>query len=227
MIKAIAIDLDDTLIDTSGQLVPLASRKACAEMISQGLACSLADCVAWRTQLAVEHTHRELFTLIARKFGPQEQAETLGRAGAQVFYNHTDIPDPLALLPDADEVLTQLSAQARLFLVTAGAENTQRRKIAAARLEKRFEKIYIIDKFKNQSKQTAFEDILANLQIQPEELLSVGNRLKEEIRLAKILGAQTCYFEFGEHVGESAEQPEDHPDFRVQHWRDFVTACRL
>lgn len=226
MIKAIAIDLDDTLIDTSGLLVPLAATRACRDMIQNGLSCSLEECVDLRAQLAVEHSHRELFTILARQVGSPHPAD-VGEVGAKAFYTHTDIPSPLPLLPDAREALKVLKSKYKLFLVTSGVEVSQRTKIAHADLEREFEDIFIIDKFRNENKQTAFREILRRLDIQPAELLSVGNRLKEEIRLAKRLGAHTCYFEYGEHVGETPEEDADHPDFRVQSWRDFLSTCRL
>ena len=225
-IKAIAIDLDDTLIDTSGLLVPLAAKRACLNMISEGLHCSLEECVALRAQLAVEYSHRELFALIAQRAGHDDFAR-IGDIGAHAFYGHTDLPSPLPLLPDALETLEELKGRYRLFLVTAGIEATQRKKISLARLEPFFEEIFVIDKFQNKNKATAFEAILQKTLFQPQELLSLGNRLKEEIRLAKRLGARTCYFEYGEHVGETPQEPADHPDFRIHRWQDFIRTCQL
>lgn len=226
MIRALAIDLDDTLVDTSGLLVPLAAERSCQAMKEAGLACTLDECLSWRAELAPNHSHREIFQLIARRAGHADD-QKLGDVGSQIFYNHPAIPEPLALLPDADATLTALAEKYLLFLVTSGAPDTQWKKIRAACLENRFQGIFVVDKFNGQHKGEAFAKILELWKLEPAALLSVGNRLREEIRHAKRVGAQTCYFEYGEHVGETPEVPEDHPDFRIFSWKELRTACRL
>lgn len=233
MIQAIAIDLDDTLIDTSGLLVPTAARLACEAMKKAGLACSFEDCMRWRAELAPDHSHKEIFHLIARRAGATEPAlpgavgaDFLGAVGAREFYNPA-IPTPLPLLPDADETLKALEGKYLLFLVTSGVPETQWKKIRAAGLEARFQGIFVVDKFNGEHKGDAFQQILDVWKLEPASLLSVGNRLREEIRHAKRLGARTCYFEYGEHVGETPEKPEDNPDVRIKAWKELRTACRL
>lgn len=45
-IKCIAFDLDDTLVDTSQLLVPLAARQACEAMINNGVKGDIDTCLA-------------------------------------------------------------------------------------------------------------------------------------------------------------------------------------
>lgn len=226
MIRAIAIDLDDTLLDTSGLLVPAASRNACHEMIRLGLQCSLEECLQAREELALHHSHREIFPLIAKKYHAPDQAAA-AQAGIFQFYHHPNLPARLPLMEGADEVLTTLAGRYRLYLVTAGIPEAQMRKIQAAGLHERFVEIFTVDNFKGARKKAAFESILVRENLHPSQLLSIGNRLREEIRQAKECGAQTCYFEYGEHVGEIAQKPEDKPDFIIRHWKDFIPTCRL
>lgn len=225
MIKVIAIDLDDTLVDTSGLLVPNAARAACEAMRKAGLNADLKDCLQWRAELAPNHSHKDIFRLIAEKAGARDPA-LLGDIGSDVFYN-PPIPSPLPLLAGADDVLRELQSRVRLYLVTSGAPETQWKKVRAANLDGRFEGLYVVDKFKGESKETAFQKILSRAGISSAEFLSVGNRLREEIRCAKKLGGHTCYFEYGEHLGETPESPHDHPDFRVSSWEGFLKECRL
>lgn len=226
VIKAIAFDLDDTLINTSGLLVPEAAVQACKAMQAAGLTCTLQECLDWRAALAPHHSHREIFNMIAQRAGAAN-IEELGDVGSRHFYNPPNIPDPLELLEGALDVLNHLRGKYLYFLVTSGAPETQWRKIHATRLKDRFDGIFIVDKFKGENKGTYFQTILQQWSLQPAELLSVGNRLREEIRHAKKRGCQTCYFEHGEHVGEIAEQPEDIADFRVKNWSQFIEACKL
>ena len=224
-IKCLAFDLDDTLLDTSGLLLPMASLQACETMVAQGLQCSTEECMQWRAKLAKEMSHREIFLEIARRFNSGD-IQPLARAGIESFYN-PEIPKNLPLLPFALDNLKTLAAQYTLFLVTSGAPTTQNKKVDAAGLRSFFKKIYTLDGFKGEKKRSAFEDIIASEKINSSELLSIGNRLFEEIRQAKQLGGQTCYFKYGEHVGEIPQVPEDHADFTVLSHRELISTCQL
>lgn len=219
-LKCIAFDLDDTLIDTSGLLVPVASQQACQAMKSLGLNCSMEECERWREKLAKEMSHREIFLEIARKYN-SGNIDAIAAAGIQNFYS-PQIPDRLPLLEGAKNSLEILQDKYTLFLVTSGLVATQRKKVAATGIEGYFKKIYVLDGFKGEKKRIAFQDILQTEKLQPRELLSIGNRLYEEIRQAKQLGAHTCYFKYGEHVGEIPLVPEDHPDYTVLNHQELL-----
>ena len=225
MIRSIAFDLDDTLLDTSGLLLGAAAQEACTAMIREGLPGSLEQCLRLRADLAANLSHKEVFPEIARRLG-SSASERIGSVGVQIFYN-APIPSALPLMKGAYEVLRIVKDRYRLFLVTAGAPATQWEKIRATGLEPFFEKIFVIDKMKNEQKRSAFQEILQTQHDHPQELLSVGNRLAEEIRQAKQLGALTCHFEYGEHAGEEKFEPEDHPDYTIHSWAEFLPSCHL
>lgn len=225
MIQAIAFDLDDTLLDTSRLLLGAAALHACEAMVAKGLPCTVEQCLDWRAELAANLSHKEVFPEIARRTSAPDHA-AIGAAGVQTFYN-APIPPRLPLMDDAEDVLARTEKKYSLYLVTSGAPDTQWEKIRATGIEKRFKGIFVVDKMKNAHKKTAFLEILRKENIPAEKLLSVGNRLAEEIRLAKQLGAWTCHFEYGEHAGEQKFFPEDHPDFTVHSWREFLATCRL
>ncbi len=232
-LKCLAFDLDDTLLDTSGLLLPKAARQACDTMLALGLKCSTEDCMQSRTELAKEMSHREIFLEIARKFGRNQDSrwnhqdlQPMARAGIESFYN-PDIPNTLPLLPFALENLKVLAKNYTLFLVTSGAPLTQNKKVDAAGVRGFFKKVYTLDGFKGEKKRSAFADIISSEKINPWELLSIGNRLFEEIRQAKQLGGKTCYFKYGDHVGEAPQVPEDHADFTVLSHQELILTCQL
>ncbi len=228
-IKCIALDLDDTLLDTSGLLLPMAARKACDTMLALGLQCTTEVCLEWRAKLAKEMSHREIFLEIAKRFGSSSGADQIlpmAKAGIESFYN-PDIPKNLSLLPLALENLKILAKNYKLFLVTSGAPITQNKKIDAAGIRHFFKQVYTLDAFKSEKKKTAFENIIATEKIEAIELMSIGNRLFEEIRQAKQLGARTCYFKYGEHVGEIPQLPEDHADHTVLSHQELISVCQL
>ncbi len=225
MIKAIAFDLDDTLIDTSRVLLPLATANAFKAMVSHGLQIDFKTFDDERKIGTLSMTHKKIFKVIADKFGTTSKEE-MATAGIEAFYN-PELPEVLPILPGAKDNLLSLSKKYTLFVVTAGSVPTQKKKIEASGLSQFFQKAYTIDGFKNERKRIAFENILKNLSLKPEELISIGNRLSQEIHDAKELGCITCYFNYGEHVGEVARNDFEIPDFTVESHKELISTCRL
>lgn len=221
MIRAIAFDLDDTLIDTTGLLVPDAAKQACEAMIAKGYQGGLETCLRERASLATQLSHREIFPRIAG-----DLLKEAGAAGVERFYN-PQLPSFIPLIDGAEEVLQALTGRYRLYLVTAGAPLTQQRKIQASGLESRFVECFTVDGFNGGTKVDAFREIIRREGISPSALLAVGNRLSQEIRAAKSLGGTTCHFVFGEHASETPKNPDENPDFSIERWPEFIPACRL
>jgi putative hydrolase of the HAD superfamily len=224
-IKCIAFDLDDTLLDTSQLLVPMAARRACDAMLNAGVSSDIDTCLQWRASKAAELTHTEIFSEFIRQKGSPTPEVAL-QGALKAFYN-PDVPARLPLMEGAEENLKMLSLKYVLYLVTSGEPAAQQKKIEALQIETFFRKIYLIDTFKQQQKREAFQDILLREKILPEQLISIGNRLSQEIRHAKLCGARTCYFCHGEHVGEKPEQREDYPDFTIFKHAEFARTCGL
>ncbi len=223
--KSIAFDLDDTLLDTSGLLVPLASRRACEAMIAAGLQCSLEECMQMRQKLAADFSHTDIFTRIADHYGTNQHGKAVHDA-LEEFYN-PQIPSTLPLLPHSLENIERLKEDYDLFLVTMGSYECQAKKIQALNIAHHFKKIYILNGFIGEKKDSAFREIVKMQGHAPQELLSVGNRLSSEIRDGKRMGADTCYFAYGEHVGEKPQYPEDHPDYTITHHKELIPTCGL
>ncbi len=225
LVKVIAFDLDDTLLDTSGLLVPRAAERACQAMLNAGLQCTLEQCLTDREILAKELSHREIFAQIASKYGATNSSSAIEGA-LKEFYN-PQIPDQLPLLPGALKNLEILKDRYSLYLVTMGSLPAQQKKIQSLGIASFFKEIFILDSFKGERKETAFRKIIAQENILPWQLLSVGNRLSSEIRDGKICGGQTCYFAYGEHVGEHPAVPEDQPDVTIFSHKELLSACAL
>jgi putative hydrolase of the HAD superfamily len=223
--KAIAFDLDDTLLDTSGLLIPLASQRACEAMIEAGVRCTLEECMRDRKEMSASHSHTEIFTHIVNRYGTNQKGRAVHDA-LEKFYN-PELPAVLPLLPEALENLLYLKKKYKLYLVTVGAPDAQVAKIRSLNIQHLFEKVYVLNGFIGEKKDIAFNDIIARESIKATELLCVGNRLSSEIREGKRCGAMTCYFAHGEHIGETPQCPEDHPDFTVTLHKELIAACDL
>jgi putative hydrolase of the HAD superfamily len=224
--QALAFDLDDTLIDTSRILVPLASQATFEAMKKQGLTGEYLAFEQFRKMGALSMSHQLIFRKLAELMGPPDQIENLTKIGIDTFYNPV-LPKKLALLDGALENLKTLSTRYALYLVTSGVPETQTKKVQIAGIEKYFKKSFFMNGLTRERKKQAFSEMIQTLSIKPTELLSIGNRLSQEIRDAKELGAMTCYFKFGEHVGESPKSSLENPDFTIEKHSELISTCHL
>lgn len=223
-IKSIAFDLDDTLLDTTNLIVPGAVSGSYAALIKGGIAATQAEMETLRSKWNKQMSHKEIFRKIADTFALKNDQAV--QEAIHAFYT-PKVPTKLPLMAGALENLELLKKKYRLYLVTAGDLQTQQAKIKAMDIMSHFQDIYVIDGKKLQAKKDAFVNIIERDQIKAHQLLSVGNRLASEIRDAKLLGGATCYFAYGEHVGEVPEQDADRPDFTIHHHHELISTCSL
>ena len=99
MIKAIAIDLDDTLLDTSGLLAPRATQDAFVYLINNGLKLTLAECEAQRIELIKTISHRDAFEKLAYEYGDENTKKVVPET-IRLFYEPL-IPPHLPMLEGA------------------------------------------------------------------------------------------------------------------------------
>lgn len=226
-ISAIAFDLDDTLLDTSGILVPQASLQAFESLQSAHLRCDFQRFDLERKALSQSHSHREIFLILAQKWAAKkEQIESAAREAVHRFYN-PQIPKSLPLMDGAKKNLEDLSKYHLLFLVTSGDPATQRAKIQALEIINHFKEVFILDGLKDERKLLAFKSLSLKHHLKPSQLLSFGNRLSQEIRDGKAFGAWTCHFSYGEHREEKPTCDLERPDFVIEHHRELIPTCQL
>lgn len=261
--QAWIFDLDDTLLDTSGELIPLVAQKVCAFLVEQKIYSSFSEVnKIWLNKKELFAGQILIQKMIEEKTQPNDPEETLHFArrenslvrqvnsrGSESIANHKlaknskkrvnrtqieewvqqayqifrtpPIPDRLNLLPGAVEVLTQMRASLPLFLVTQGDIPTQMKKVMTLGIADFFRHVYYVDPVKGENKSQAFQSILRQFQFNPEQVLSIGNRLDNEIELSNQLGMQTCYLPYGEHRLEVAQNSEQEPDYVIQSLADL------
>lgn len=225
MIKVIAFDLDDTLLDTSGILAPAATREAFDTLIKAGLKISLEECEKLRIEWIKEVSHRDVFEKLALHHGTAETAVAAEMA-TQLFYEPR-LPEKLPLLEGARSNLDYLKKKYPLYLVTAGTEDAQLKKVKALNIANDFKEIFVVNSLQKKRKKTAFLEILQKNNIHPDELLCIGNSLTSEIRDAIEIQAVSCYFEFGEDRGTLADDPKFRPTYHIKHHSELIQTCRL
>lgn len=229
--KSIIFDLDDTLLDTSGFLIPAAAREACQAMIDAGLNCDLETCLQTRTAILRSNPRSQVYRELAEKIGvrpatyPQAYVNDVAFAGHKAFHIR-NVEENIKLRDGATELLRSLQNKYRLILVTAGDPATQKRKIDLLNIAHFFSQIEIVDVL-TQTKQQAFKKLQEVYGGTPFEYLSVGNRVDSDIAPAKRLGWKTCWVRYGEHIHMTPETADETADFEVEELKDLPQACSL
>ena len=225
MIRAIAFDLDDTLIDTSGILAPKATLDAFKILKDNGLTLSTEDCERIRVEMIRSVSHRDVFDFLAKNHGT-EQTQSALAAAVDAFYSPS-LPENLPLLPGAIDNLKYLQPKYAMYVVTAGFDVAQKDKIKSLGIKKFFKQIFVINSLAKERKKDSFLKILALEDLKPHELLCIGNSLSSEIKDAVSIGAKSCYFQFGEDRGEVDESFLKKIDFHVKNHFDLIEVCDL
>jgi len=167
--KAVVFDLDDTLIDTRGCLVPEALARVAR---AAGVPRERLDAAG------------KSIDEVLRPAGPLSEAV---RAAAAAAWYSPDVPR-LAPVPGALDLLQCLAGITRLFLLTRGDPVRQQRKIDRAGLRDRFEAVIVRPIEATGTKRDDLLAILDRCRIQPHECLVVGDDEHDEIFHARALG---------------------------------------
>ena len=192
-IKAIIFDLDDTLYDCSGTLV-LKSRKLAAKIISKAVKCSETE--ALKLQLELEDClgpKADIFHKIANQYNlPEDFCEEISNT-----INTLEV-EGTTLFPGTMASIDELKRTGyKLFLVTFGNREIQEKKIKVLDLESAFDEIIITEN--PLGKEKCFKEILAKYGLEPEQVLCVGDKIKDEIEVGKRLGMSTALMKHGRH----------------------------
>ncbi len=230
--NVIAFDLDDTLLDTSSCLLPVATAESCQAMMGAGLQCSQDECQKKRKEIAQTDPRNSIFESLALALQPELSGDSqllnnIVEAGKRAFYER-EVNDPLVLCDGALEVLQECFNKYDLFLVSAGDRNTQNQKIDNLGIRNFFKDCLIADPKENMSKLECFQTIL-NIypKLEPNQFLSVGNRLDTDIGHAKQLGWKTCYMKYGEYVNMTPVNDFEKPDFQIKGIHQLTKVCQL
>ncbi len=221
-------DLDDTLLDTFGQLLPQASKEACLAMIEGGLATDLASCLRVRDELAQTSQRAQLFETIVQRFGVKSGAheKQVAQAGFKAFYDRK-VESSIALFPGVRDSLHDLKNRYSLHLVTAGHPDTQDEKLQILDLNSLFESVTVVNSFAGEEKLQAFKLIQKQTKGLPGQYLSIGNRLDTDIAPAKRLGWATCWVKYGEYARSMPAHTNEEPDFIINRIQELIPTCQL
>lgn len=220
-IKAIIFDLDDTLYDCSGTLV-VRGRKHVAKTVARLINCPEEE--AYQLQLDMEKKYGVKANIYEKIVTLYNLPSTYAQELLEEFV-HIDISD-ITVFPDVMDTLIQLKARGyRLVLVTSGDKEIQRKKIDVLGLNNRyFDDIVITGRNKVQAKSDCFQEIMKRYDLQPEEIICVGDKIDDELTAGKSLGITTVMFEHGRHYKAYLKVQDKYikPDYFIKHIKDIL-----
>ncbi|CAN5583990.1 HAD family hydrolase [soil metagenome] len=230
--RHVVFDLDDTILDTSGTLIPAAARRAIETML---LALnSNEDVETWmrrRNEILRADPRADVWLRLAS--GDDEIAD-LGRRS---FFTHPieTLPDEaIRTTPGAFEILAWAEKHATLHLVTSGDLKTQQKKIERVGIGHFFETIQVVDAKHAvvaygipATKHDAFRKIQVRYPELPStDFLSIGNRVDTDLGEAKRHGWKTAWIRYGEHATLTPQNEHEIPDFEVASLADLLSIWR-
>lgn len=226
--KVIVFDLDDTLIDTTNELIPLACQRIHTYLASIGYSESFENFEHLRRNFVKTKSHKEFFKSLAPQFSHAGEVTEVLAALNRYFYE-PEMPASLQLMAGAEDNLKYLNGKYQVFVVTAGVLKAQQRKLELLKISRfvELDHVLIVAEGAFATKKLAFENILTRSNVHPEEMLSVGNRLSQEIRMAKQLNARTCFFKHGEHADDPPQDQFEIPDYTIHSHKELISACLL
>jgi len=218
-IKAVIFDLDDTLYDCTGSLLNAARRRAACAMVEAGLPCSEREAFDLQVRLTRRYGPRcNVFDRIAEMYGLG--ADLVSRA--LEAYNSDEVGD-ISPFPDTVPTLRTLRAQGyRLFLVTSGITRRQQRKIERLGIAEFFDEIIIQDKELGIVREECLLDLMRRHALTPAEIVSVGDRIHSEIRVANHLKMTTVQMVHGRFKSLLPKNDLEEPDYRIRRLSEIL-----
>ena len=211
-------DLDDTLMDTHGQLVGPALKEACQAMIDGGLRAELGPCLQFHTRAFRNDPRSNVFGAMVGHFGVHRgrDPKVVQARGERAFFCR-DVESNIQCFDGATAMLAGLGRSHSLFLVTSGDPKTQQQKVSLLGLEPYFDALYYVNRKPDQTKLKTIRQLLEGHGLSPSQGLVIGDRLDREIRAANELGIHSCHVRHGEFYHLKPTGPEEIPTYQITH----------
>lgn len=190
----IIFDLDDTLIDTSGSIIPFKLERAFFEMKKRG-----ADFKENDLDRLMEINKKELSSKDALKKFLKDYDKKFFEMADKIVYSDVTGENVLEL-KGANKILKELKLFNKLALVSFGRENNQLKKMEKAGIDC---DVFCIMRFLEEgSKRQAYLDVLTKLGFLAEDSLVCGDRSRDLIP-ASDLNMKTIRMRYGRGVIEN------------------------
>lgn len=201
----IIFDLDDTLIDTSGSILPFKLEKALEVMSAKGL--SLSDFNKGLKVLKEIDSRCESTKDALKEFLEIHDAEPhLLEIGLHEVYRKGEFFHEVIPTKNAVETLVELSKKYTLCLVSIGVKEIQLEKMKKAGIDTSlFSRIEICEEH---HKKTSYQNLLNDLNIQSTEVFVCGDRIQRDLLPGKSLGFKTIHMRWGRGLHQKTDMEE-------------------
>ncbi|HHT9130518.1 MAG TPA: uridine diphosphate-N-acetylglucosamine-binding protein YvcK [Candidatus Brocadiaceae bacterium] len=223
-IKAVIFDLDDTLYDCTGSLIDASRKRAARAMVEAGLPCTEEEVYRLQKELTDKHgPYYLVFNEIVNKYHADNKLVNI----AYKAYNSSEV-SVIKPFPDVIPTLKELKEMGyKLFLLTIGVHERQEKKINTLELRPYFDEMVINDQEIGLLMEDCIRDLIKRHNINAGEVAMVGDRVREELRIAKSLGMTTIQMLHGRFKNEPAMNGCDRPDYKIKRIFQIPTILQL
>jgi putative hydrolase of the HAD superfamily len=219
-ICSLILDLDDTLFDCTGLLTDAARLRA-THSILQFNAENTAD---YLCELQAELSDEIGSTEALREIGRRLELSAKVVESATAEYNRDEVEE-IHTFPDVPDTLAALAERGyKLSLVTAGRKDRQRAKIQRLGLDDVFSdslgNLWIHDA--DADKTGPLHEAADRMGFDPQQVLSVGDKLDADIAVSNRLGMVTARLLHGRQKERSPASPDETPDHTIARISDLL-----
>lgn len=196
----IIFDLDDTLIDSSGTVIPTQIKHALKVMVDSGLKVDLDK--SYKRLLEINKTSPKGKETIKVFLEEIDALEKFFEIGVNAYYG---IKDGFSVEPmeDAKEVLEILRKDHVLVLVSKGLKDFQNKKMKQAGIKPSlFKKIIFTD---NYDKTEEYKKILEEIKFDNSNVVVCGDKFKGDLLPGKKLGFKTIQMNWGRALNDKGD----------------------
>ena len=223
-IKAVIFDLDDTLYDCTGSLIDASRRRAAKALVEAGLPCTEEEVYQLQKELTEKYgAYYHVFNEIVNKYNADNKLVNI----AYKAYNSSEVSE-IKPFPYVIPTLKELKEKGyKLFLLTVGVHERQEKKINILGLKPYFDEMVISDQEIGLPMEDCMRDLIERHAINFREAVMVGDRVREELRIAKSLGMTTIQMLHGRFKNEPAVNECDKPDYKIKRIFQIATILQL
>ncbi|GAB63971.1 MAG: uridine diphosphate-N-acetylglucosamine-binding protein YvcK [Candidatus Jettenia sp.] len=223
-IKAVIFDLDDTLYDCTGLLIDASRKRAAKAMVEAGLPCTEEEAYQLQKELSDKYgPYHLVFNEIVNKY----RANTTLINIAYKAYNSSEVSE-IKPFPDVIPTLKELKDRGYyLFLLSVGVHERQENKINILGLRPYFDEIVINDQEIGPLMEDCIRNLIGRYTISPCETVMVGDKIRDELRIAKSLGMITIQMLHGRYKNEPSMNEYDRPHYKIKRIFQVPTILQL
>ncbi|MBR5804670.1 MAG: YjjG family noncanonical pyrimidine nucleotidase [Clostridia bacterium] len=216
-IKAVFLDVDDTLLDfgkcAKTAMYQAADRLGIKLPEHTEIRFHEINDMLWgklqQGQISMKELHRVRWEMIFADIGVEADGEAFDRAFSGCLFDTAEPVD------GAYRLLEELNGRVRMFVTSNASYEEQRNRLGKAGMLKYFEKMFVSDRIGYPKPQKEFFDACFRElpELRPEEVLMIGDSISSDISGAFAYGIRTCWF----NKKKKSERP-DCAEWIVESW---------